>query len=294
MQLRTDTVLAGKYIILMGLFEGESYYMYLAKAPTLGEEFIITEFYPRSIAIRDDSDFVTIGPENAEEFEIKLEKFISDSRRLMSSMANRFFGVSEVLSELGTAYIVSKKPAGELLTQFIETMGTAAGSPAQGEPQVIGDSFNEAVIDGAFEAMRSVANNGICLDVQPGTVYAENVGSLTFIYDYKFDMNAGEIIENIAKTIYCLITKKEYDNFYDPRLLENSKYRVILTGIFGKTGEFNTLEKLNHGAEKYILQNKKVSVKSYIANVIIYTIFALALGGGAAYGVYWLINKFFG
>lgn len=281
MQLAADTVLAGKYIVLTSLSEHEYYYMYLAKAPTLGEEFIITEFYPRSMAIRDENSFVTIGPEYAEAFESRLDKFTMDSRRLMHITANRFFGVREVLSEFGTAYAVSKKPTGELLQRFIERADSEEN-----------ERFNDSVIDGVFDSLRSIASHNIPISVNPDTIYAENVGSLTFMYEYRFDLREAEIIQNMMKTLYCLITRKIFENQYDADWFSGHKYQQLLSGVLENTGEFATLEALNDGIDRYVYNRKKNPISSYIAPVILYSVIALILAAGAAYGAFWLSGRF--
>jgi hypothetical protein len=283
MHLNTNVVLSGKYIVLSSLYDTDNYIMYLTKAPSLGEEFILTEFYPRDLAARDDDQYVTISSDNAEEFERKLDKFTNDCRRLMHITANRFWGVREVLTEMGTAFAVSKKPMGDMLAQFMEKLEEDA-------------SYNENMIDSVYETLRQTAAEKIPLHVNPDTIYAENVGSLTFMFDYQFGYDEQEMLTNLAKVLYCLITKRFFEDKYDPELIkEENKYRDVIMGILDSTRSIDTFE----DADMVILRSvrryaKDAPFREYAGSAAVFLVIAIIIGLGVAFGVFWLSNVLLG
>ncbi|MCL2702367.1 MAG: hypothetical protein FWE91_02000 [Defluviitaleaceae bacterium] len=283
MHLGANVVLSGKYIILSSLFDSDNYIMYLAKAPSLGEEFLLTEFFPREMAIRDEDDFVTISPENAGVFESNLDKFTSDCRRLSHLTANRFWGVRDILSEMGTAFAVSKKPLGDMLAQFISEMEEDA-------------VFSENMIDSVYETLRSTAKEQIPLHATPDMIYAENTGSLTFMFDYRFGFSEQEMLENMAKLIYCLLSKKFYEEDYNPNLIpEENKYHGVITGILDSPRMINSFAEADDEVNRSLRRHaKEAPFYEYIGSAISFIILMILLGAAVAFGVFMLTRALLG
>jgi len=249
--------------------------MYLAKAPSLGEEFILTEFHPRDMSTRDENNYLTISAENAGMFEQKLDKFTNDCRRLTHITANRFFGVREVLTEMGTAFAVSKMPQGMTLSQYIETM----------EDDL---QFNENIIDSVYESLCSIAAEKIPLHVSSEMTYAENIASIMFMFDYVFDSNEQEMLASMAKILYTLITKNIYEFIFNLESvpLEN-KYRELIKGVLDDEPTITTFSEAKITVDKNAMRSAKESpLREYIGGVVLLYLIIIAIIAGAIYGLY--------
>ena len=279
MELSPMVVLAGKYIILNTLYSTDYFHVYLSKAPSLGEEFVIIEFFPVNEATRDEDDFVTMSPDNADDFESKLNKFNSDCQKVMRMPINRFLNIREILPEKGTVYVITKKMSGMPLIQF-----------NLDKPQ--GFSLNDAVFDNLYESIKQCFDAGIAFDINPDNIYVDNLGSFMVMFYYLFEFDQKEIIMNMAKLFYFMVTSHPFEEGYYPdRIAEDSKYTAIVKGALEGNEDYYDFEYINKIVEsKSKNKGDNVPVKVYIKSAVFLIIVLLLIIAGVTFGIYQLVN----
>lgn len=283
MELSPGVVLSGKYIIQLTLYETDMYYAYLAKAPTLGEEFVITEYIPQHLVERDENDYITMSPEVAEDFEKRLDKFIRDSNRMMHMTLNRFFGIKEVFSEKGTAYVVTRKPVGDIITQFVTE-----------NPMPITTVDN--AFDIFYESYKNAVAEGITVALSPDYLYADSTGTLTFLYYYAEGQSEAELTTGLARLMYFLTTGKVYaDGEAIMPIDENIKYGEAITEILQNNDVYKNFIQIDKSISKWQRNHSpNEPFKVYYKSALFLFIVLVAITAACIFGVYQLAKLILG
>ncbi|MDR1704055.1 MAG: hypothetical protein LBS19_05160 [Clostridiales bacterium] len=284
MQLNPNVVLAGKYIINQLLWGTGEHYVYLAKAPTLGEEFILTEFFPHGSANRDENNFLIMPAQHTDDFEASLSKFANDCDKLMHLKANRLLGIKETLNELGTVFAVTRKFQGDMLVNRLKD-----------NPEAL-YKLTDNIIDAVYDGIKSAADEKIGLQMSPDSVYVDDNGLFTFMFNYTHIFDEAAMLADVSKLLYFMVTGKEYDADYDPGLLgTDNKYGEALDLALSQDNPLRTFDELDMIIERNDrILNRRDRLSGHIASLILFIVLLLIIAAAAAYGAFLLIGLILG
>jgi hypothetical protein len=280
MHLNPNVVLSGKYILNELLYGTGEHYVYLAKAPTLGEEFVLTEFFPNESAERDENNFLIMPVEQTDSFEKAMNKFASDSDRLMHINANRLLGIKEILNELGTVYVVTRKFHGDMLLNRIKDSPDKAYK------------LTDNIIDTIYEGIKSAAAEKIGLQVSPDSVYVDNNGFFTFMFNYARVYKEAEMLADVSKLLYFMVTGKLYEDEFNPELLGTAnKYSEALSLALDRENPLRTFREMDNIIDRNDrFLNNRYSIRGHMLSVAMFILLLLIIAAAVVYGTFLLIG----
>ena len=213
MMLPVGTILRERYRIDKYLASGGFGNTYKVHDAHLNEDFVIKEFFCRTINSREaDSHTVTVSnPSNTADFEGLIGKFRKEALRIRALKGEHIVHVHDLFDENGTAYYVMDFIDGESLSAVVKR-----GGPIP-ETEVLG--YLGQMLDGLDE-MHS--RNIWHLDLKPGNMMIDGEGTLKLI-----DFGASKLIDTNSVTMSTSLAMA-YTPGYAP--IEQTEQRIGAIG----------------------------------------------------------------
>ena len=170
--LHEGTVLAGEYIIESVLGQGGFGITYKAKNHKTGQPVAVKEFFPDTLAYRENTKVIPYPGERAENFEYGKESFLQEAQTLAQFIGNEnIVKIHSYFEENGTAYFVMDFIEGTSFDDYLKENG--------GKISVL-DA--EKILIPIMDALGAVHSKGIVhRDVTPDNIYLCNDGTVKLL-----------------------------------------------------------------------------------------------------------------
>ncbi len=196
--LPVDTELIGDFRILGLLGSGGFANTYLALDLTLGREVAIKEFFPSELAVRADTQSVTVKSAAQEsQFEWALGRFVREAKTLAKFRHPSVVRVFRVFNANDTAYIVLEFVRGANMETWLKRLERL---PTQEE-------FDE-VLPPLLDALEVVHKAGILhRDIKPANIYIREADQTPVLLDFGAAKYAATAAGDAANTTAAIVSK---------------------------------------------------------------------------------------
>jgi serine/threonine protein kinase len=173
--LQSGTIVGGDYRIESVLGAGGFGITYLAHDEKLGAKVALKEYFPASLAKREDG--ITIEPfqtQGGADYEWGLERFLAEARTLARLRHPNIVSVSRYFRENATAYMVLGFVEGQDFESWLQDLGRA---PTQDEL--------DAIVLPVLDALKTVHEADLVhRDLKPQNIYIRSDDSQPIVLDF--------------------------------------------------------------------------------------------------------------
>jgi serine/threonine protein kinase len=173
--LEAGTVVGGDYRIVRVLGAGGFGITYLARDTRLGADVALKEYFPASLAYREDGATVQpIGSQAGDNYSWGLDRFLAEAQTVARLRHTNIVRVSRYFKENGTAYMVLGFVEGQDLESWLRDLGHP---PTQGEL--------DGIVGPVLDALKVVHNADVVhRDIKPQNIYIRAVDGAPIILDF--------------------------------------------------------------------------------------------------------------
>lgn len=170
--LCSGTVLAGQYVIEKVLGQGGFGITYKASDHKTGEKVAVKEFFPDTLAYRENTQVISYPGERDENFQYGKESFLQEAQTLAQFIGNKnIVSIHSYFEENGTAYFVMDYIEGTSFDEYLKQNG--------GKISVL---ETEKILIPIMDALGAVHSKGIVhRDVTPDNIYICNDGTVKLL-----------------------------------------------------------------------------------------------------------------
>ncbi len=196
--LPVDTELIGDFRILSLLGSGGFANTYLALDLTLGREVAIKEFFPSELAVRADTQSVSVkSTEQESQFEWALGRFVREAKTLAKFRHPSVVRVFRVFDANDTAYMVLEFVRGADMESWLKRLGRP---PTQEEL--------DEVLPPLLDALEVVHKAGILhRDIKPANIYIREADQTPVLLDFGAAKYAAAAAGDAANTTAAIVSK---------------------------------------------------------------------------------------
>ncbi len=196
--LPADTDLIGEFRILGLLGSGGFANTYLAVVLSLGREVAINEFFPSDLAIRADSQSVSVKSADLEDrFQWAMGRFVREAQTLAKFRHPSVVRVFRVFNANDTAYIVLEFVQGADMATWLKQLQRP---PTQAELDFI--------LGPLLDALEVVHSSGILhRDIKPANIYIREADHTPVLLDFGAAKYAASAARDNAGTTAAIVSK---------------------------------------------------------------------------------------
>ena len=196
--LPAETNLIGEFRILGLLGSGGFANTYLAADLSLGREVAIKEFFPSDLAIRADSQSVSVKSADLEDrFQWAMGRFVREAQTLAKFRHPSVVRVFRVFNANDTAYIVLEFVQGANMATWLKQLGRL---PTQAEL--------DFMLVPLLDALEVVHSSGILhRDIKPANIYVREADHTPVLLDFGAAKYAASAARDNANTTAAIVSK---------------------------------------------------------------------------------------
>ncbi|MFA5949447.1 MAG: protein kinase [Hyphomicrobium sp.] len=196
--LPVDAELIGDFRVIGVLGSGGFANTYLALDLTLGREVAIKEFFPSDLAVRADSQHVSVkSGAQQEQFDWALGRFVREAKTLAKFRHPSVVRVFRVFNANETAYIVLEFVRGANMESWLKRLQRR---PTQAEL--------DSVLRPLLEALEVVHGAGILhRDIKPANIYIREADQAPVLLDFGAAKYASGLAGDYAGTTAAIVSK---------------------------------------------------------------------------------------